>query len=323
MHGVSLIRDLPITTDVFARLLEQFANWLQIVGMSATDVRRLPILIREFLYHLQSSQRVSLSDITLWAITDYYYHALKHRRQYSHPERKLAAQSLNGHLRALRLFVEWLRLSGAQKMPRLYLRSEKYRGSAHTVLTEKEIAQLYATASTVRREGKFAKTGIYAAMSLRDQALLAVFYGCALRRREGQCLNVADVDWQNGCLRVRHAKGSRQRMVPMSRKSRDAIAAYLREGRKRFVKDPAETALFLGLGGHRLHVERLFSLLRELVERTGRRSLLRKRIGLHTLRHSIATHLLARGMPIQQIKRFLGHVKLRSTEHYAHEGALY
>ena len=59
-------------------------------------------------------------------------------------------------------------------------------------------------------------------------------------------------------------------------------------------------------------------VLKSLIERTGSEELKDKQIGLHTLRHSIATHLLESGMGIENISQFLGHQRIRSTQTYLH-----
>lgn len=62
-------------------------------------------------------------------------------------------------------------------------------------------------------------------------------------------------------------------------------------------------------------------VLKGLIERTGNEELQEKKIGMHTLRHSIATHLLESGMGIESISQFLGHQGIRSTQTYLHYAA--
>ena len=78
-----------------------------------------------------------------------------------------------------------------------------------------------------------------------------------------------------------------------------------------------EQALFLSVRGKRMDGNSLLMRLKELVKMAG----LNKSIGLHTLRHSIATHLLQSGMALENVSRFLGHQSLESTQIYTHLSA--
>lgn len=59
-------------------------------------------------------------------------------------------------------------------------------------------------------------------------------------------------------------------------------------------------------------------ILKKLIERTGVESIKEKNISIHNLRHSIATHLIEQGIPVEQVREFLGHSQLESTEVYTH-----
>jgi integrase/recombinase XerD len=72
--------------------------------------------------------------------------------------------------------------------------------------------------------------------------------------------------------------------------------------------------LFISARGKRLHGNSLINRLKKLAEAAG----IDREIGLHTLRHSIATHLLQSGMNLENVSRFLGHQSLESTQIYTH-----
>jgi integrase/recombinase XerD len=84
------------------------------------------------------------------------------------------------------------------------------------------------------------------------------------------------------------------------------------------IRDNKEEAFFLNHNGKRLGGQMLMLCLQSLARRTNDTGLQQKEIGLHTLRHSIATHLLANGMSLENIKDFLGHSSLESTQIYTH-----
>jgi len=77
-------------------------------------------------------------------------------------------------------------------------------------------------------------------------------------------------------------------------------------------------ALFISQRGSRIAGQSMLLRLKALQNRTGNPNLIEKEIGLHTLRHSIATHLLSSGMKLELISKFLGHSSLESTQIYTH-----
>jgi integrase/recombinase XerD len=85
-----------------------------------------------------------------------------------------------------------------------------------------------------------------------------------------------------------------------------------------FLKDEKEDALFISERCTPMTGQAMLVRLHTLIKRTENTILIEKETGLHTLRHSIATHLLANGMKLEQIKDFLGHSSLESTQIYTH-----
>jgi integrase/recombinase XerD len=88
--------------------------------------------------------------------------------------------------------------------------------------------------------------------------------------------------------------------------------------RPQLIREPNEQAFLLGYQGKRIRYEALLKMLKNLQQRTGDDQLQQKTIGLHALRHSIATHLMQRGMKFDYISQFLGHTNLSSTQIYTH-----
>jgi integrase/recombinase XerD len=85
------------------------------------------------------------------------------------------------------------------------------------------------------------------------------------------------------------------------------------------LKENNEEAFFISANnGKRLQGQMMLLKLQQLILQTSNTELIQKETGLHTLRHSIATHLLAHGMNLEKIKDFLGHSSLESTQIYTH-----
>lgn len=153
---------------------------------------------------------------------------------------------------------------------------------------------------------------------MRDRAMLAIFYGCGLRRNEGYHLNITDIHLSSAVVHVRMGKGYKERFVPISKKGMEHITTYLYDARPLLIRDNKEDAFFLNHNGKRLGGQMLLVCLQTLSRRAGNSELQQKEIGLHSLRHSIATHLLANGMSLEKIRDFLGHSSLASTQVYTH-----
>ena len=143
---------------------------------------------------------------------------------------------------------------------------------------------------------------------LRDRAILELLYATGLRVGEAAGLEVADVDFGGGLVRVR-GKGDKERLVPIGRQALRAVEAYL-DGRR---KGP----LFLNGRGKRLTVRSLHRIVRAAAKRAG----LHRPVSPHTLRHSFATHLLDQGADLRVIQEFLGHARLSTTQRYTHVSA--
>ncbi|MDG1287210.1 MAG: tyrosine recombinase XerC [Rickettsiales bacterium] len=145
-------------------------------------------------------------------------------------------------------------------------------------------------------------------LSLRDEALLALLYGCGLRISEALGLKRGEVAPDAEWLRV-EGKGKKERLVPLLPVVREALVAY--EVLIPYAADK-DSPLFLGKQGKPLNAPVFRRQLQKL----------RAQIGLpesatpHAFRHSFATHLLAEGADLRSIQELLGHASLAATQHY-------
>jgi len=144
----------------------------------------------------------------------------------------------------------------------------------------------------------------------RDRAILELLYSSGMRVSEMASLNLADLDFDGGMVKLR-GKGKKERIVPFGDKAREAIRLYLAE---RSVPGGSEKALFLGKTGKRLTDRSI----RRIVVRYAREYGIIGKIGPHTLRHTYATHLLQQGADLRVIQELLGHASLSTTQKYTH-----
>jgi integrase/recombinase XerD len=147
--------------------------------------------------------------------------------------------------------------------------------------------------------------------ALRDRALLELFYASGLRASELAGLTLQQVDLDQGFLRI-FGKGSKERVVPMGGKARDALVTYLASGRPHFVKPRTGSQLFLSNRGVALSRVMLWMLVKKYAKRAG----IAKSVKPHLLRHSFATHLLSGGADLRSIQEMLGHASISTTQIY-------
>ena len=147
--------------------------------------------------------------------------------------------------------------------------------------------------------------------------MLTIFYSCGLRRNEVVHLDITDIIFEKSVLHVRKGKGYKQRVVPVTKQSLQHLQNYLYDARPYFCNQKEES-FFVTQSGKRLGGQVMLIRLKQLIQLTGNAELMQKDIHLHTLRHSIATHLLQNGMRLERIKDFLGHGSLDSTQIYTH-----
>jgi site-specific recombinase XerD len=160
------------------------------------------------------------------------------------------------------------------------------------------------------------------AVQMRDRAMLAVYYGCGLRKSEGTGLMATDIQVERKIVFVRSGKGSKQRNVPVTGNTLTYLKEYLQIGRKILLERTPEPtypeSFFINQYGGGCGAQALSLRLDLLVKNSDSSNLQEKRPTLHTLRHSIATHLLQEGMQIELIQQFLGHASLETTQIYTH-----
>ena len=319
------MKKLSLNNPSFRYLEKSFKEWLDILGYSPSTVYSMPTLVRELLHYLERQGIKSIKELDIKHI-DRHYENLKERSN-QRRDGGLSNGHLNKHIQALRRFTDYLRKVGRLQLPALKIGNEE-TGPRVTFLSEEEIKQLFAATyhtygEPVRSSGPGSRPNIpekvLEAIGARDRALLAVFYGCGLRRNEGVMLDVGDVNFDRAMLHVRKGKNYKERFVPVSKTSLKYLQDYIYDHRPELLKDGRSDALFISYNHcGRMRGQSLAVRLKRLMVQTGNAELIDKEAGLHTLRHSIATHLLAAGMPLESISRFLGHSSLESTQVYTH-----
>jgi len=282
---------------------ESFKEWLQILNYSAATCESVPRQLQEFFTWLEQHEITGIAQVTRKIILEWYAY-LKYERKSKHTDTFLKAGTLNSYQRMLRMFSSYLQESEQMSLT-IDLMHERPSPVVRPILTVEEVEQLYRSTSD----------DVY---GLREQAMLSVYYGCGLRSREGIALNLDDVLLEKKMIYVRQGKGYKERYVPFVEKQQQDFKLYLEHCRPLLANEESENAFFLGNQGRRINYTALLKTLKELQQRTGNEMLKQKTIGLHALRHSIATHLMHKGMKFDYISQFLGHANMDSTQIYTH-----
>ena len=305
------MKKLALSNPSYRYLETSFKEWLDVQGYAPSTVYTLPLHIRELLHYLETNEIRNIKELEINHIKD-YYEKLKERSNQNRGG-GLSSAHLNKHIQALRKFTDYLRKVGRITLPMLKLSTEE-AGQQLTYLTEAEIKKLFE-ATHLPNERTY--NAYYEVLQSRDRAMLAVFYGCGLRRNEGVQLDVSDINFDRSMLHVRKGKNYKERLVPISKASLKHLQEYIYDYRPQLSQSKIE-AVFLSQRGFRISGQSLLLRLKSLQLLSGNLDLQSKEIGLHTLRHSIATHLLTAGMKMESISRFLGHSSLESTQIYTH-----
>ena len=151
-------------------------------------------------------------------------------------------------------------------------------------------------------------------LSLRNRAMLEIFYSSGLRLSELAGLDLIDLDFNQKLVKVR-GKGKKERIVPIGGPALKAIQEYLEkvgEIRKGKNGDVFKKPLFLNARGERITTRSIARIVNEITSKSG----IGRKISPHALRHSFATHLLNAGADLRSIQELLGHESLSTTQKY-------
>lgn len=143
--------------------------------------------------------------------------------------------------------------------------------------------------------------------NLKHKCLLVMLYSCGLRRSEAIHLRISDIDSKRMLIKIRSAKGNKDRYVQLAKGALILLRQYYKEYRP-------SVWLFEGQKGGQYSVESIFNI----VKQAGMRAGIKKRIYPHILRHSFATHHLEQGTDLRYIQVWLGHSSSKTTERYTH-----
>lgn len=272
--------------------IKDFRNYLTQLGYSKSSCYMLPECVKDFLEYHNATDTKELTTVQI----SQFYEWLQ-IRPHKHKEGGLSEQYINHHVYALKVFFNWQEQSGQITYnPISVMKFKSPTPNKREPLSQNEIKLLFEAAQT-----------------LKEKAVLHLFYSCGLRRSEGETLNIQDIHFKKQILYVREGKGAKRRAVPMTERVTKELESYYLNERTTLAKVKNTEAFILNRVGLRMRGDGYNKLLKILLQRTE----LNNEITLHHLRHSIATHLLESGLEIEKVRDFLGHGFLETTQIYA------
>lgn len=277
-----------------------YQNHLQTLGYNKATYQARYLYLKQFFSWLDSLQINELEVITPKNIIE--YQEKLHQQKNTRTKENLSKENIYSQLRNIQNYFGYaLEIGKLQTNPassfKFYTPKEQ---TQRIIFTQNQIQELYKECE-----------------NLQEKAILNIAYGCGLRVGEMVKLNKKDIKLQENRLIVEDGKNSKRRLVPITNQIVIELKDYLENQ-----KISNNKSVFLNIENRRMQSGSFNLILKKLIDKTsfGKRfkpTELNK-IGMHTLRHSIATHLLENGMKLEQVQTFLGHNNIETTEVYTH-----
>ena len=248
--------------------------------------------LRKLLDYLEREQK-DIRDVTL--------HDLEHFSAGLH-DIGIHPRSQCRILSGIRSFFRFVQLDGYRDDdPTELLESPQIGDHLPEVLTTEEVDRLEASIDLSKWEGH------------RNRAIIEVLFSCGLRVSELVNLKLSDLYIDEEYVRVM-GKGSKERLVPISRKAIDELKNWFYDRNLMKIKPGEEDFVFLNRRGAHLTRTMILIMIKSQAKAAG----IQKTISPHTLRHSFATALLEGGADLRFIQALLGHEDIGTTEIYTH-----
>jgi len=272
--------------------------------------------IQDFIYYLENAQNASKHTIRnyqldLKAFVDFI------------GERKIDKKLIRDYLTALQMKGVSKRtalrhLSSIRSLFKYLLKNKKIPENFAANIGSPKLEQSIPKALSYQEiETFFRQPNPKKFLGLRDRCIMELFYSSGLRISELARLNRSDFNFIARSIRVR-GKGKKERIIPITQTVAQWIQLYLKDPRRYEQEKPYSEkdpdAIFLNKWGKRLTVRSIDRLFKHYLQKSS----LAGRITPHTIRHTIATHWLEKGMDLKTIQVLLGHSSLGTTTIYTH-----
>ena len=275
--------------------INDFRRELLNLGYSNTAVNNYPKYAQDLLtYSKENPQKITDNHIKN------YYHYLQTKIS-KRSKKPLSESHIYSQLLAIKLYFDYLERTRTIKQNPYNLRIKQPTKKERIVFTQEEIKTLYQNCD-----------------NLLETTILNLCYGCGLRRTEVILLDVKDINFEQKLLFIRKGKGKKRRVIPLT----ESIVKDLKNYNNQIEIYRKESPSFGGVGeaflinelGNPITGNTIYTTFKKILKRT--QKIDHQNYCLHSLRHSIATHLLENEMSIEMVRDFLGHTQLGTTQVY-------
>jgi integrase/recombinase XerD len=281
---------------------ENYQNYLQTLGYTKATYQARYLYLKLFFTYLEDLQINQLEQITPKNIIE--YQEKLHQQKNKRTQENLSKENIYNQLRNIQSYFGYaLEIGQLKTNPASSFKFYALKEPAQRIIfTQNQIQELY---KVVENE--------------QEKMILHIAYGCGLRVGEMVKLNKKDIDLQENRLIVENGKNNKRRIVPIANQIVSELKEYLESS------ELANKPVFLNIEENRMQATSFNLILKKLIDKTNFGKEFKpaelNKIGMHTLRHSIATHLLKNGMKLEQVQTFLGHSNVETTEIYTHVSA--
>ena len=268
------------------------------------------IYINDFLLYLKVD--LNYSDNTIST----YENSLNHLSNYVNKDLlKLNNKDIEKFLISLDLEASSVSnyLSGFKSFYNYYVKIGNIKSNPTDSISSPKLVKKLPTFLTVEEIDNLLDIDIKDAFSARNKSIMELLYSSGLRISELISLEFKNIDLNDCIIRVM-GKGSKERIVPINDIAIHYLKIYVKEYRHMLVKNEQNNYLYLNNHGKKMTRQGIFKMLKKLCLEKN----IKKDVSPHTIRHSIATHMLENGADLRIIQEFLGHSDISTTQIYTH-----
>lgn len=229
------------------------------------------------------------------------YKTLRNYLEYLY-EKKYTSSSINRHISSLKSYFKYLKRENIiENNPALLL---------STVKKEKKLPKIINTNDI---ETILLLPDISTPLGLRDSAILEMFYSTGIRVSELVKIKISDVELSENRIKI-EGKGNKERYVLYGNILKEKMLKYVKDGRKKLLKEKQSKYLFLNKNGDKLTERGVRVIIDNILKKAGEKN----HISPHMIRHTFATHMLNEGADLKIVQELLGHENLSTTQIYTH-----
>ena len=301
-----------VKVETVQELLDDYGKWIELQGFSANSPKdHCEKMTRFFAFvticgHVDERGGVDWLGIDQDVIANYQTHLFEAISEKT--GEKLSTASQINYLAYLKTFYRFLKTTGRIAVnPTETIKLPRHsKPLPHALLTSDEIRRLLA------------QPDVHNPLGFRDRAILELFWSTGMRVGELVALHVGDVRFDEELITLRTTKGRKDRSVPVGEGALAWLREYVGNVRPLLAKESsaceASPHLFLNRHARGLDKTGIFCKLKAYC----RRAQIKKPVGTHTFRHTLASEMLKAGADLRHIQEMLGHGNLATTQRYLH-----